>query len=335
MERVDYEPLIIQDLVNWHKHGELNISPWYQRRSVWTPPQRAYLVNTLFEQKPVPTLYFRHTVDLEADKSVREVVDGQQRIRTILDYIDNEFPARHPDHTKKVRYEKLTKDQKRAFRETKLSGGWLLGATEADVIEVFGRLNSVAKTLNHQEKRNAQFSGEMKQFCLRQAASRVSLWRDLGVFTANDIARMQEIEFVSDVVLNLMSGLSDFRAALLDKMYEEYDEEFPNANEIAKRLDSCFSRVAAIPASAINDTVFSRKPIFFSLILALDEIPKAKGKKLEDALHAVDDRYNADKPLSERPKTDVEFYEACRSSTQRIASRRIRNKYLKRFLSKT
>ena len=332
MDRVDYEPLIVQDIVNWNQHDELNLSPWYQRRSVWTQPQKAYLLNTLFEQKPMPTLYFRHTLDLELDKSVREVVDGQQRIRAILEYIDNKFSALHPGHGKKVKYEALSSNEKRHFRETKLSGGWLLGATDPDVIEVFGRLNSVAKTLNQQERRNAEYSGELKQFCLREAASRVALWRDLKIFSANDIARMQEMEFISDVVLNLKEGLTDSSPRRLNGFYKDNDETFRDAAKLKSRLDSCLSRVADLPAATIRDTVFSRKPVFFSLLLTLDTLPQAKGKKLQEALQEIDKRFNSDKPLIERPKPDADFFVACRASTTRIASRRVRDKYLKRFI---
>lgn len=332
MERVDYEPLIIQDLVNWLQHNELDLNPWYQRRSVWTRPQKAYLINTLFEQKPIPTLYLRHTVDLEQDKSLREVVDGQQRIRSIFEFLNNEFSARHPNHEKRVKYDKLSPDEKRRFRETKLSGGWLLGSTDADVIEVFGRLNSVAKTLNAQEKRNAEWSGEFKQFCLKEAAGRVNLWKDLKIFTANDIARMQEIEFLSDVVLNMIKGLSDYTSNALDTIYRDNDETFSEATGIKKRLDSVFSRVVSLPATVIRDTIFCRKPVFFSLLLVLDEIPSAKGKKLGEALLEVDKRFNSDRPVNERPKDDSSFYEACRASTQRIASRKVRHQYLKKFI---
>src|SRR5436189_831375 len=115
MERVDYQPLIIQDLINWRQHDELDLEPWYQRRSVWTNPQKSYLINTLLEQNPIPTLYFRHAVDLEQDKSLREVVDGQQRIRSILDYVGDGFGVFHPEHGKKVKYSKLTDSQKRRF----------------------------------------------------------------------------------------------------------------------------------------------------------------------------------------------------------------------------
>ena len=39
MERVDYESLIIQDLLNFYDDRSLNIEPWYQRRSVGSGPQ--------------------------------------------------------------------------------------------------------------------------------------------------------------------------------------------------------------------------------------------------------------------------------------------------------
>ncbi len=332
MARVDYQPIIVQDVLNWHKGLELFLNPWYQRRSVWAGPQKAYLINTLFEQKPVPTLYFRHSVDLEEDKSVREVVDGQQRIRAIIEYAAGDFPALHPSHGKKVKYESLTNKQKLEFRETKLSGGWLLSASDGDVIEIFARLNSVAKTLNKQEKRNAEFGGDFKQFCLKQASSRMSLWRQLQVFSANDISRMLEIEFLSDVVHNLVNGLSDFTPASIDSTYRKFDENFPNAKAIEKRLDSIFNRVANLPSGKLKDTIFRRKPIFFSLVLELDANKRARGASLLDALVEMDGKYNSDKPLTERAKRDVEFYEACRSSTQRIASRKVRAKYIKSHL---
>ena len=49
MERVDYQSLVIQDVINLEKQGELNLNPWYQRRSVWKDSQKSYLINTLFD----------------------------------------------------------------------------------------------------------------------------------------------------------------------------------------------------------------------------------------------------------------------------------------------
>lgn len=333
MDRVDYQPLLIQDLVTWNKNGELDLAPWYQRRAVWTIAQKAYLVNTLFERKPVPTLYFRHAIDLDADKTVREVVDGQQRIRAVLEYLAGSYAARHPEHPRRVHYSRLNRKQQQAFRETALSGGWLLGATDQDVIEVFGRLNSVSKTLNASEKRNANYGGECKQFCLRHAANRVAMWRDLNIFTATDISRMLEVQFFADLCLNLLNGLSDYSAARLDNLYKTKDDEFDEAEDIERRLDRCFVRVAELPKDIIHDTIFSRQPLFFSLIIVLDEhhrLPSAK--TLATALRDIDARYNSDVPLPERPPGDTAFYEACRASTQRLTNRKTRHGYINSFL---
>ncbi len=333
MDRVEYEKLIVQDLLNLHKNGELNLTPWYQRRSVWKLPQKAYLINTLFEKKPIPSLYVRHSLDMEAEKSVREVVDGQQRITAILEYVGDVFAAKHPNYVKRVKCSQLKRTEVESFKLTSLSVGYLLGATDEDVIEIFGRLNSVAKTLNAQEKRNAKYSGEFKQFCLKQAAARVVLWRSLQIFTTNDIARMEEVQFLSDLVLNFILGLSDYSAAKLDKIYNEFDEEFAKQAEIATRLEHVFSQIAGVKPESIKDTVFSRPPLFFSLCLVLDSTHKKLAvPRIENSLHAVDAIIRSDMPLADRKKDEAEFVDACRSSTQRIKQRKIRHNFILKSL---
>jgi len=237
MDRVDYQALIIQDIINLESRGELNLSPWYQRRSVWSTPQKSYLVNTLLEQKPIPAIYVRHYLDLDNSKSIKEIVDGQQRTRAILSYCKNEFTARHPNYNRKILYSQLKREEQQTLLLTSIPVGYLLGATDADVIDIFGRINSISKTLNAQEKRNAAFSGEMKQFCLAQASSRTPFWRQYEIFSATDISRMSEVLFISDIVYNLMNGLSDYSPTALDRMYTEYDEEFDDRDTIAGKLD--------------------------------------------------------------------------------------------------
>ena len=76
----------------------------------------------------------------------------------------------------------------------------------------------------------------MKQFCLKQASKRVSLWRELNIFSANDIARMTEVEFISELTLSLIDGLVDHSASLLNRFYSEYDETFEQMDEIERRI---------------------------------------------------------------------------------------------------
>src|SRR5689334_5761860 len=108
MDRVDYQTHIIQDIVNFDKREELDLRPWYQRRIVWTTQQQAYLINTILEQKPVPSIYVRHSIDVSSGRSVREVVDGQQRLAAVLGYVADKFAARHPDHERPIKFTQLT-----------------------------------------------------------------------------------------------------------------------------------------------------------------------------------------------------------------------------------
>lgn len=335
MDRVTYGEMVIQDLVNAEQSSELNIRPWYQRRSVWTVPQQAYLINTLFEQKPVPSLYVRHSLDIDKGKSIKEVVDGQQRTRAILDFVKGSFRARHPVHKRPILFSELSPVQKSAFLMTSLSIGYLIGADDSDVIDIFGRLNSVSKNVNPQERRNAIFSGEFKQFALREASMRVQFWRDYSIFSANNIARMDEVQFVSELAINMINGLSDYSAKSIDTFYKKNDESFKEADELAGRMEKVFSKIVSLDISAIQETIFRRTTLFFSLFIILDSIgAKISHAKLAKSLFEIDESYNSDTPVSARTQTDANFYFACTASVQRIKSRKIRDEYIRRALNK-
>lgn len=332
MDRVDYQSLVIQDIINLEEKGELNITPWYQRRSVWNQGQKSYLINTLFDRKPIPTLYIRHSLDLEKGISIKEVVDGQQRTRSIISYCKNEFSARHPEINKLVKYNELSRTQKQSLLLTAIPVGYLLGATDADVIDIFARINSVAKTLNAQEKRNAQFSGEFKQFSVTQAVLRTEFWKDYKIFTGNDIARMSEVQFISDVTINLIEGLSNYSAARLNKYYKDYDDDFLQMEELNIKFNKIFDTIVSMRPETITQTIFNRQPIFFSLMIIIDSIKKPNRTKIENGLIDIDNRFNSDKPLADRPKEDINFYNACSATTQGLTNRKIRDKYIRKFI---
>ena len=332
MDRVEYQSMVIQDIINLEEKGELNTTPWYQRRSVWNSGQKSYLINTIFEKKPIPALYIRHSLDLDRGISVKEVVDGQQRTRAIISFCKNEFSARHPDVNKLIKFSELTKTQKQNFLLTAIPVGFLLGATDADVIDIFARINSVAKTLNAQEKRNAQFSCEFKQFCVSQSVKRTEFWKEYGVFTGNDIARMIEVQFMSDVVINLIDGLSAYSAAKVTKYYKDHDDVLENTEGLSKRLDRIFDTCVSLKPNSIKQSIFNRAPIFFSLIMVLDEISNPNIIKIEKGLSEIDNRFNSDTPLLDRPKEDINFFNACSATTQSLPNRKTRGNYIKSFI---
>lgn len=273
MDRVDYQSLIVQDLINDHSEGKLNLTPWYQRRSVWSRTQKSYLINTLLERKPMPALYIRHSIDLEKGRSVKEVDDGQQRSRAIIDYCRNEFATRLPGS----------------------------------------------------KKRNSKYSGEFKQFCLGVATRYLGFWREANIFTSNDIARMNEVQFVADLVLNLIEGIVDFRPANIDSLYEKYDDFFDLEENINSRILNVMDKFFDIPQRTFKDTIFHRQPIFFSLFLAVGQRPDITTHRLEDDMNYIDALYSD----SDIRGSEVEgFRDAVSASTQRLASRKIRHSFI-------
>lgn len=332
MERVDYQSLIIQDLINLELKSELNLNPWYQRRSVWNDSQKSYLINTLFERKPIPAIYIRHSLDLEKGKSIKEVVDGQQRTRAILGFFKNEFTAIHPDNQKRLKFENLSNQQKQNFLLTPVPVGYLQGANDSDVIDIFARINSVSKTLNAQEKRNASYSGYFKQLSVKESVKRLEFWRQYEIFSANDISRMTEVQFISDIIINLKDGLNSYSSSKLDGYYKKYDFEFIESEEISKRIDIIFDTLINIDPNSIKETIFKRPPLFFSLMLVIDELENKKLNIIEKGLFEIDSIFNSDIPVSERNKKDIEFYNASSSTTQGTIQRNVRHDYIKSFM---
>lgn len=333
MERVDYQSIVIQDLINLEKKDELNLNPWYQRRSVWTSNQKSYLINTLLEKKPIPAIYIRHSLDLEKEKSIKEIVDGQQRTRAILGFYRNEFTSFHPELNKRVKFENLNANQKQAFLLTAIPIGYLQGAMDEDVIDIFARINSVSKSLNSQEKRNAEFSGIFKQLCVKESVKRLEFWRSYKIFSSNDIARMNEVQFISDFIINLIEGITNLSSAKLNKYYKKYDDEFEDAEVISTRLNKIFDTLVNLSPESIMDTVFKRAPLFFSVMLVIDSLEKPSLKKIENGLFEIDSIFNSDIPVSEREKEDIAFYNAVSATTQGKEQRSVRDTYIRKFIS--
>jgi uncharacterized protein with ParB-like and HNH nuclease domain len=83
--------------VSWF-YGEqqknaLAISPKYQRNAIWSIGQKCFLIDSLISGCPIPQVYINIiTEGLGKDKkTIYEVVDGQQQLRAILEFLNDEY----------------------------------------------------------------------------------------------------------------------------------------------------------------------------------------------------------------------------------------------------
>src|SRR5665647_3509530 len=81
MENFGSRVFSVNDYREWAASGQLVLSPQFQRRVVWTDTARSYLMDTIIRGKPIPKIFLRQRIDLASGQSIREVVDGQQRLR--------------------------------------------------------------------------------------------------------------------------------------------------------------------------------------------------------------------------------------------------------------
>src|ERR1700757_4110386 len=164
----------VTQFVEWDKQKSLEINTDFQRGNVWKPAARTMLIDTILRQYPIPKVYLRTRIDVLTQKAVKEIVDGQQRIRAILDFAEDKFAlTKRAQEFKGMHYSDLTDDQKATFLSYPIGLDQLVNAGDEEVLEVFARLNSYTVSLNGAEKRHAKFQGEFK-FAIRDASKRWS-----------------------------------------------------------------------------------------------------------------------------------------------------------------
>src|SRR5262245_39641199 len=90
MPRPERSVYTAHDFVQWREASALELTPKFQRRGVWSAAARSFFIDTLLRSMPVPPIYIR-LGQLEGKRPVREVIDGQQRISALLDFVDGKF----------------------------------------------------------------------------------------------------------------------------------------------------------------------------------------------------------------------------------------------------
>jgi hypothetical protein len=76
--------------IDLYYNGQLDLDPPYQRRSVWTLKDRKFFLDTIFRNYPCPAVFLHKDIDGTSRKMIYHVVDGKQRLETIMLFVRND-----------------------------------------------------------------------------------------------------------------------------------------------------------------------------------------------------------------------------------------------------
>lgn len=205
--------------------GQLNLDPPYQRRSVWSPKDKRFFIDTILNGYPAPPIFLHKTLE-ESGRATYHVVDGKQRLKTIIDFVDNKI--RIPDDFSNIDLQKKRwNDLDRSYRETFwnyiLIVEMIPDASEVSIKNIFERINRNSRKLMPQELRHAKYDG----WFINEAESEAEKqeWKDFGMVTSARTKRMSDVQFVSELMsVTIKNEIEGFDQDRLDDICAEFDD---------------------------------------------------------------------------------------------------------------
>ena len=202
------------------RNGSMDLDPEYQRGAVWGRARKALLVDSMLRGYDLPKIYLRETSNSHESY---EVVDGVQRLTTMDDFAQGEFPLPKSSEFSGFRYHQLPELVQERFDDYQLDFTVLEDCTDEEVREMFLRLQQGVR-LNTAEELRAVIGG-MNDYVEVLVALR--FFERAACFTKSRGASRHVAAQISKLALG---GIGDVRKADLMKFYSDHREWTPNAS---------------------------------------------------------------------------------------------------------
>lgn len=258
----------ISDLIGMINRRDLILQPDFQRKLVWSIKHKESFIDTILKGFPFPEIYIAQSgIDLETFQSQQVVVDGQQRLSTIISYVNDELPCKNIR-----RYSALDNQQKAAFLNYDVVVRDLKDASSDTIKEVFRRINLTQYRLNDIEINNAIYEGEF-----------ISTAKDIlnhldnesfPIFSDNELNRMGDLNYILMIMATLEEGGYFAGNKMTENYIINYNEVYENSEIMKEKILSLFHIIASY--SLDPDSMWYRKSNFFTMFVELskvDQIP--------------------------------------------------------------
>lgn len=317
--------------------GQLDLAPVFQRNPVWTDSQKAFLIDSVLRGMPIPEIYMQEVVDEDGSEQ-HVVIDGQQRIRACLEFLEEGFTL---SASKTPEFPDMTFEELPPAQRKKLFGYTFLVRVLPDmpreeIRAIFTRLNRNVVALNSQELRHATYWGPF--LTQMEDLAEDEYWSRSGVFSANDVRRMLDVEFISELTIGMLHGPQNKKASV-EHWYEIYEGEYDERARVTRAFKSVLGELDLLLPD-LASTRWSKKSDFYSLFLCFAEhqadLPlsstnREKARKTLLTLGEKVDQVTADSE-ARVPKAAKQYAAAVEKAATDLANRKRRSSVLDQAL---
>lgn len=277
MAELDSQPKTIQSLYSWFNEDKLFVNRRYQRKLVWTLEEKQRLIESILKKYPIPAILIA-----ERPGGSYEIIDGLQRLHTIMSFIETAFSTLDEDYFDVPKYP-TAKERADAghfeiadasnvigtrevtsFLDYTLAMSVMRGASDAEIDDVFARINTYGHRLSDQERRQAgvqdDFSEMVRELsCTLRGDSSVDIlklsqmpsisidlpmtkhgyevradevfWVKHGVLRSTDLRDSMDEQCIADIAACVVGAeLIERSRAALDAVYRDGDPENARVN---------------------------------------------------------------------------------------------------------
>ena len=313
----------IADVYQLIDEGKLVLQPDFQRKFVWTHEHQEAFIDTILNGLPFPEIYVcEGEIDLQRLRTKRLVIDGQQRLTTIRNYIE----GRHEHKLTTIPdFHSLSDSEKQSFVSYQIVMRDLGKVDEDTTREIFRRINLTKFKLDDVEIHNAVYDGHFIQ-AAKTILDNISL-EQYGVFRESEFTRMADLHFTLLVMATLENGGYFPQDREVEPKVSEYNDEYPNKDYMIAQLIKTFAKIRDLDLPI--DSMWFRKSNFFTLVV---EMTKADEKtpinfkdrllKLEESV--LENKMNTDSPF-------YEYYSYMYQATHGRKARVVRAEYFEKY----
>lgn len=282
----------IVELYQKLQSGRLNISPEFQRKLVWRRQHKIEFIETILKNFPFPEIYLApEKVDIEKLELRDMVVDGQQRLTAIKEYIAGTGAFAQSSNIPS--FAQLEPRAKEDFLNYEVSIRYLKNANPEQIKEIFQRINRTDYSLNRMERFHAAW-GDSELLCLAKQVIEKDLeinlevvefkipneqreWLlnffgigvDDGLFSEAESSRMLALQYILVLLVTMIEKEYFHRNTNIETAVQKYNEQVPDAELIVNALTATTKFISELQLP--TNSIWYRKSCLFTLIVELSK----------------------------------------------------------------